>query len=111
MDAARHNANVLVSDASGKIVTHQRLVSGSMTAEEKALGFPKNMLATHTEARAVRGIDLRPGDTMTITGQLPPCKPCRGSMNRAAAETGATIKYQWRQDGKTLTWVATPKRK
>jgi len=55
VDTARHNANVLVRDASGNIVTHQRLVSGSMTAVEKALGYPKHMLATHTEARAVRG--------------------------------------------------------
>ncbi|GAA0335366.1 hypothetical protein GCM10009087_52200 [Sphingomonas oligophenolica] len=111
VDPARHNANLLVSDSSGKIVTHQRLVSGNMTTQEKALGFPKNMLAAHTEARAVRGIDLRPGDTVTITGQLPPCTPCRGSMNQAATRSGATIKYQWRQGGKTLTWVATPKRK
>jgi len=111
VDAAHNNANVLVRDASGKIVTHRRLVSGNMTAEEKALGYPKGMLASHTEVRAVRGIDLRLGDTVTITGHLPPCIPCRGAMNRAATETGATIKYQWRQGGKTITWTATPKRK
>jgi hypothetical protein len=33
-------------------VRREQRVSGGMTAAERALGFPKNILATHTEARA-----------------------------------------------------------
>ncbi|MGH6614422.1 hypothetical protein [Sphingomonas sp.] len=109
VDPLHHNANVLVRDSAGNVVSHERLVSGNMTLEEQALGFPKNTLASHTEARAVRGTDLQPGDTMTITGQNPPCPSCKGAMNRAATESGATIRYQWRQDGKTVIWYAKPK--
>jgi hypothetical protein len=109
VDPLRHNANVLVRDAQGNVVAHQRFVSGNMTLEEQALGFPKNTLASHTEARAVRTMELQPGGSMTITGQSPPCPSCKGAMNRAASESGATIKYQWRQNGKTVSWTATPK--
>lgn len=104
-----HNANVLVRDAEGNVVAHQRFVSGNMTPEEQSLGFPRNTLASHTEARAVRSMELELGGRMTITGQSPPCPSCKGAMNRAASESGATIKYQWRQNGKTVTWTATPK--
>ncbi|MEP9403196.1 hypothetical protein [Sphingomonas sp. VNH70] len=107
VDPLHHNANVLVRDASGNVVAHERFVSGNMTLEEQALGFPRNTLASHTEARAVRSMELEPGGRMTITGQSPPCPSCKGAMNRAASESGATIKYQWRQNGKTVTWTAT----
>ncbi|NLF15079.1 MAG: RHS repeat protein, partial [Anaerolineaceae bacterium] len=61
------------------------------------------------EARAVRSISLQVDQSMTITGQLPPCPSCRGAMNRASQETGATIVYQWRENGRTHRWIATPK--
>lgn len=64
-------------DVNGNIVSHKRVVSGNMTATEKALGFPKNTLASHTEARAVKNTTLRQGDFMIITGQLPPCTSVR----------------------------------
>jgi len=104
--AGRHNANVLVRDSKGSVTHHERFVSGNMTPAEGALGFPKNTLATHTEARAVRNIQLKPGESMTITGQKPPCPSCKGIMNKAAKETGATIKYQWRANGVTRVWIA-----
>jgi hypothetical protein len=53
-----------------------------MTEAEKALGFPQSTLATHTEARAVKEIPLKPGETMRIEGQYPPCPSCRGKMNK-----------------------------
>ena len=109
VDPSHHNANITVRDASGNIISHDRVVSGNMTPEEQALGFPQNTLASHTEARAVRGTQLEEDQSMTITGQNPPCPSCKGAMNRAAGESGATIKYQWRQGGKTQTWQATPK--
>src|SRR3546814_11085294 len=87
----------------------QLFVIGNMTLEEQALGVPKNTLASHTEARAVRTMELESGGRMVITGQNPPCPSCKGAMNRTANETGATIRYQWRQDGKTLIWTAKPK--
>jgi hypothetical protein len=106
VDADHHNANVQVRDATGSLIVHERLVSGSMTPEEKALRFPRSTLASHTEARAVRNISLQPEDVMIITGHEPPCPPCRGAMNRAARETGARIIYRWRQDGVTRYWEA-----
>lgn len=108
IDPLHHNANVTIRDAQGNIISHERVVSGNMTPTEQALGFPKNTLASHTEARAVRNTPLEAGQSMTITGQLPPCPSCKGAMNRAAQESGATIKYQWRQDGRTQVWQTLP---
>jgi hypothetical protein len=106
VDPAHHNANIMVRDASGRLRHHERIVSGNMTPEEQALGFPRGMMASHTEARAVRNIPLQPGETMVITGQRPPCTNCRGAMNQAARDTGATIIYRWRENGVTRTWTA-----
>jgi len=77
-----------------------------MTATEQALGFPKNTLASHTEARAVTHTPLQSGQSMTITGQRPPCPSCKGYMNRAVYETGASIQYRWRLNGETMIWEA-----
>jgi hypothetical protein len=106
VDPAHHNANIMVRDASGRLRHHERIVSGNMTPEEQALGFPRNTLASHTEARAIRNIPLQRGETMTITGQRPPCPTCKGVMNQAARESGATIIYRWRENGVTRTWTA-----
>ena len=106
VDPAHHNANIMVRDASGRLRHHERIVSGNMTPEEQALGFPRNTLASHTEARAIRNIPLHRGETMIITGQRPPCPTCKGIMNQAARESGATIIYRWRENGVTRTWTA-----
>ena len=105
LDPAHHNANVTVRDAQGNIIHHERVVSGNMTAEEHKLPFPQNTLASHTEARAVRNTPLQPGQSMTITGQRPPCPSCKGAMRKASENTGADVGYQWRQDGKTQKWT------
>jgi RHS repeat-associated protein len=103
--SGRHNANIrILSD--GKTVSKSREVSGNMTAKQKAMGFPKGSLASHTEAKAIRNNRLKAGQEMRITGQLPPCPTCKGVMNKAARETGAKIRYRWRQDGRTHTWEA-----
>lgn len=65
-----------------------------MTAEQKALGFPRSTLATHTERKAV-SLSLRSGDTMLIQGTNPPCSSCKGAMNLVAKITGAEIHYTW----------------
>ena len=102
----RHNANVMVTDESGNVLSHQRIVSGNMTPEEQALGFPKGSLASHTEARAVNNTVLNPGDNMTIVGQSRPCPSCKGAINKAAKETDASIQYKWREGGQTQIWNA-----
>jgi len=104
----RHNANVSIRNKNGQKLVHKRFVSGNMTPEEKALGHPKAMLATHTEARALKELELQPGDTMTIVGHYEPCKPCKGVMNKAVRNTGAKIVYKWREEGKTQIWVSEP---
>ncbi|MDQ0472736.1 hypothetical protein [Labrys wisconsinensis] len=111
VDPLHHNANVLVRDPAGNVINRRRFVSGYMTPQEKALGYPNGSYASHTEARATREIELQPGETMTIVGQNPPCSRCKGAMNTAVTRTGATIIYQWRQDGKTRFWKATPRRR
>ncbi|MBM4262842.1 MAG: hypothetical protein FJ145_15610 [Deltaproteobacteria bacterium] len=104
--AGHHQANVTLRNAEGRVIHRGRVVSGNMTDEEKALGFPKNTLASHTEARAIRNTPLRPGESLTITGQKPPCPVCKGTMNKAAKESGAVIRYQWREGGQTHRWYA-----
>ena len=79
----------------GKVISSGTLVSGDMTPEEAALGFPQSTLATHTEARAVKQYPLERGDVMEITGEYPPCPTCKGAMNQAASSQGATITYRW----------------
>lgn len=82
VDPDHHNANVLVQDESGQVIAHERVVSGNMTPEQKAMGFPKGQLASHAEAKTVTTTVLKPGETMTIAGQDPPCPSCKGYMNR-----------------------------
>ncbi|WP_328432569.1 eCIS core domain-containing protein [Streptomyces sp. NBC_00453] len=90
-----HQATVTVSE-DGRTFRKAALVSGGVTPEaRRALGRLAAALASHTEAKAVRLIPLRPGQIMSITGQYNPCRPCQIAMTRAARATGATIIYQW----------------
>jgi hypothetical protein len=111
VDPEHHNLNVMVRDSEGAIKSHERIVSGNMTAEEKAMGYPKGQNASHTEARFARynGDTLVEGDTVTMTGQLPPCNSCKGYMNRLAEEKNVDITYRWREDGVTKVWKAKRK--
>lgn len=90
----KHTARVTVT-RNGQVVERQVLRSGNMTAAEKALGFPRSTLATHTENRATRQIPLEAGDHMLIRGQYSPCNSCKGAMNRAVREKGVSITYSW----------------
>ncbi|WP_177313896.1 RHS repeat-associated core domain-containing protein, partial [Burkholderia ubonensis] len=103
-----HTAQVTVRKAGGSQRNCGIFQSGNMTPEEKALGFPQNTLATHTEARAVSQVPLEPGDHMIIDGQYPPCTSCKGKMNARAIQSGATIQYNWQEDGQQKTWIANP---
>lgn len=103
-----HWALIEVRNAKGSLTNSYSLRSGSQTPEEKALGFPNNTQASHTESRSARMsggsptvhisgdryanlAPVDPGDTVTIHGTKPPCTQCQGSMRRAAEETGATF--------------------
>ncbi|TPQ30102.1 type IV secretion protein Rhs, partial [Burkholderia ubonensis] len=91
----QHTASVEVRDATGNLRSCTTMQSGNMTPEEAALGFPRSTLATHTENRAMRQLEINPGDVVTIKGHYPPCKSCKGAMNRKAAEVGCTVNYLW----------------
>lgn len=99
-----HTANVSVTSKDGHVTDCGVFVSGNMTPEEKALGFPKSSLATHTEARATKEVPMEVGDTMLIEGQYPPCPSCRGKMNAKARATGGTVIYEWVENGEKKTW-------
>ena len=97
-----HVAWAYIYDENMQLISSTELVSGSMTAEQAALGFPLNVLSSHTEAKALK-LDIRPGYSVVIEGQYNPCPPCKGKMNKASVEIEAKIKYTW--DGKQ--WDAT----
>ncbi|MFF4606558.1 DUF6531 domain-containing protein [Streptomyces sp. NPDC001339] len=107
-----HYADVYVYRPDGSLRTGYGLRSGNQTPEERALGFPNGSLASHTENRVGRMsggsptrpiandpyanlVPVSPGETVVINGTRPPCPQCRGSMNRAQAETGANFIYRW----------------
>ncbi|WP_198533682.1 hypothetical protein [Streptomyces odonnellii] len=89
-----HSATVTVKRGGAQIYRAE-LTSGNMSPSEAALGYPRNSLATHTEARAVRNPDVRAGDVMTITGQYEPCAACTRAMYTACRWLGIKINYVW----------------
>ena len=94
-----HNATgTLSNDSTGEVSQSKPYRSGNMTEEEKALGFPRNVQATHTEARAAKEMAPGHGQTLTIEGEYPPCKSCQGKMRKASA-SGGTVIYKWIEDG------------
>ena len=101
-----HRANVRVCDKDGNLKFEGPFQSGNMTPEERALGFPKSTLATHTEYRAVNQVPLSQGDVMIIEGQYPPCNSCKGQMNKVANAAGALIEYFWDDGGTKKKWTA-----
>ncbi|MGE9553172.1 RHS repeat-associated core domain-containing protein [Erwinia amylovora] len=108
-----HTANATLYDSEGNIKAQGVWQSGNMTAEEKALGFPRSTLATHTEARITRELDERaaPGDKLVIDGQYPPCTSCKGKMNTFKLNTSAEVVYKWPDEGgESKEWTATGKR-
>lgn len=91
-----HSASV-TRYRTGAAPWRRQLRSGNATPEE-AIRFPgwrERMLATHTEARAVRMANLKHGDHLSIIGQYNPCWYCRQAMQEAARRSGATIRYSW----------------
>ena len=92
-----HSATAILR-RSGREVRRETFESGHLAdlpAEERALPFPRNIEATHTERWAIRRIDLHPRDFLEIRGQYDPCRPCQRAMQEAATSSGATIRYWW----------------
>lgn len=102
---APHTAQ-MTHTRNGRVVSQRTIASGNMTPQEKALGFPRSALATHTENRAMRNPALRPGDKVVLKGQYRPCPSCKGAMNRAAAD-GVHVEYHWPDS--TSPWIAGKK--
>lgn len=96
-----HEATASI-ERNGEIVHRQQFRSGNMTPEEKALGFPKSVQATHTENRAMRQLDMQSGDKVTLDGQYSPCSTCKGAMNGAVRDKGVSVQYNWPEG----TWNA-----
>ncbi|WP_186001983.1 polymorphic toxin-type HINT domain-containing protein [Corallococcus sp. Z5C101001] len=91
-----HVANVTVY-RDGHVAHADTLTSGGMTAEGSALGFSLSAVATHTEARAARGIPLQSDDAMIIDNSHPSYLSCKGAINKATSESGATSRSLWEQ--------------
>jgi RHS repeat-associated protein len=102
-----HHAAVTV-ERDGRVIFSKQYESGHMTDAEKALGHPLASLATHTEVRACSEVPLQAGDIMRFTGELGPCTPCKGVMNRKVEDNpGARVIYDWPEG----TWEAGPEAK
>lgn len=84
----------------GKTVATQSYRSGSMTPEQKAMGFPKGPLESHTEAKAMRDASsmTRPGDHVRLEGRYAPCPSCKGKLNCAVKDYGISVEYIWPPD-------------
>ncbi|GKT19639.1 DUF6531 domain-containing protein [Acidovorax sp. SUPP2522] len=98
-----HNLKAKVKGKDGAVKSEQDYVSGGMTEEDKALGYPLCTLVTHTERKALNEGNYSPEDSIEMDGQYAPCSHCKGAMN-TAVNSGkvAGIKYTW--DGKV--WEA-----
>lgn len=92
------------SKVTRNLLQQTQLKSGSMTAAEKAAGFPRSTLLTHTENRAMRLPTITRGTFVVIEGQYAPCPSCRNEMRKTAVARNATIAYRW--EGRA--WVAAP---
>jgi RHS repeat-associated protein len=106
MVEGHHNAFVAIVDENGAIRDVRQLTSMGQTEFESL--WPKwKGLSSHTEARGVLRLPLKPGEKMVFLGQEPPCKSCKGYMNRAAEVYDADVQYMWWENGKLNFWNAT----
>lgn len=98
-----HTAQVTIFDPNGKITFERTLNSGQMTPAQKAMGYPKGPLDSHTEVKATR-LPQVPGGFMVIEGSYRPCNNCRHHMANTARQQNVTIVYTWQG----RAWVAAP---
>lgn len=98
-----HTARVTILDPKGNVLYSRELSSGQMTPAQKAMGFPKGSLDSHTEVKATR-LPMRPGAYMVIEGSYRPCSNCKYNMRMKAEGGKVTVVYTWQG----RAWVATP---
>lgn len=105
----QHPLTFRVVDPSGSTRVVGNVVSAPMTAAEKLLGYPRNRMATHTEARLLRTVPILPGETVNMEGVAPPCNNCKGAMNALTESVpGTTANYTWlSEEGEAVTWSST----
>jgi hypothetical protein len=101
-----HPMSFEVRTPQGNVRVVGNAASAPMSTEEKVLPYPANTNATHTEARTIRTVEVRPGETLNMHGVEPPCTNCRGQMNKMTkAVPGATAEYDYFNDeGELVTW-------
>lgn len=92
-----HVAEFEHRNSRGRVINVGEVRSGG-THPGRRLSWTEQQ-AVHTERIIVDVLDdldgLKQGHTLTIRGQLPPCRSCIEAMEDAAAQSGATIIYQW----------------
>ncbi len=101
-----HNMDAAVTRGGKPVGPPKKYTSGSMTPEQKKLGFPRGPLASHTEAKAMNDLPsgLGKGDKVDLKGEYAPCPSCKGKMNKAVRDNpGVEIVYTWPPNNR---WVA-----
>lgn len=97
--SGRHNANTHLKGE--KPTSFQRQVSGGLSVAQRQQHGNNAQWKAHTEPQALQQLS-RPGQTMVIVGQKPPCNRCQGEMRQAVQKTGGKVEYLHRADGRTV---------
>ncbi|MCP3960937.1 MAG: hypothetical protein GY719_24080 [bacterium] len=108
-----HELEWQLRDESGRIETRGKVKSGG-TKPGRRLNWAEQLL-THTERKVLEILRnrVRPGQTISMQGRLPPCAPGRGigvgcqrAMQQFAMEKQVQIIY--RQIGSSTRWIFKP---
>jgi RHS repeat-associated protein len=108
----KHQATMTMKDSNGTGVGSVELESGG-SGLGRRLSFTEQG-DTHTEAKGLEiakttkasGTDVA---SVEFNGELPPCKMCKGKMNKTHREKGIKSTYTSRQTGKPWTSTTHPK--
>ncbi|MFN0248749.1 MAG: SpvB/TcaC N-terminal domain-containing protein [Kofleriaceae bacterium] len=104
-----HSATFTVTTAENTTRVVGNAISRPMTKAEKLLGKWLSRFAVHTEARIARTAGVRPGETLTIDGILPPCNLCKNALNKLTGSLpGSKATYTWFDEatGALKTWTS-----
>jgi hypothetical protein len=95
----------------GILAVQRQFVSGNLSAGELELAEQQGLAVPwrigDTENRALRAIDLQPGDILLFDGQFAPCGSCQSAMINRSMESGAEIQYRFLDSaGNVRIWSA-----
>jgi hypothetical protein len=95
----------------GNLISERQFASGDPSAGELQIaqqqGLAEPWRIGDTENRAIRAIDLQPGDSLVLDGQFTPCESCQSAMISRSMETGAEIQYRFLDHaGNVWIWSA-----